>query len=201
MGTVDDLLRKTAAEVARRQRLPEATYRLQFHGGFTFQDARRIVPYLRDLGITHCYASPYLKARPGSQHGYDIIDHAKLNPEIGSEEDYAAWIAALNAHGLGQILDTVPNHMGIVGNENAWWNDVLENGPASPYANHFDIAWYASPRPELQGRVLLPILGDPYGKVLESQQLRLEYDAGAFAICYFEHRWPVEPCSYGNILG
>src|SRR5262245_38800409 len=106
------LLVRAAEAVAARARLPESTYRLQFHAGFTVRDALDIVPYLRDLGITHCYASPYLKARPGSTHGYDIIDHSRLNPEIGTSEDYEAWIGGLRAHGLGQILDMVPNHMG-----------------------------------------------------------------------------------------
>ena len=129
-----------------------------------------IVPYLRDLGITHCYASPYLKARPGSTHGYDIIDHGCLNPEIGTEEEYEAWVAALHAQGLGQILDTVPNHMAVGTNENAWWNDVLENGESSRYGAYFDIAWRASPRPELKDKILLPVLGEPYGDVLEAGQ-------------------------------
>src|SRR5262249_34986604 len=190
------VLAETTRALLERRHFPEATYRLQFHAGFTFRDAREIVPYLHDLGVSHCYASPYLKARPGSQHGYDIIDHRLLNPEIGSDEDYAAWVDALHEHGMGQILDAVPNHMGIVGNENPWWNDVLESGPPSPFANLFDISWHASPRPELQGKVLLPILGDPYGKVLESQQLRLEYAAGTFVIRYFDHRFPVAPRSY-----
>jgi (1->4)-alpha-D-glucan 1-alpha-D-glucosylmutase len=200
MEQVNELLRKTAETVNSRRRLPEATYRLQFHAGFTFKDATHIVPYLRDLGITHVYASPYLKARPGSTHGYDITDHNQLNPEIGTQEDYAAWTNALREHGLGQILDIVPNHMGIMGNENPWWNDVLENGQASPYSAFFDIAWHALPRPELDGRVLIPILGDPYGKVLESGQLRLEFQNGSFAVHYFEHRFPVDPRSYDVIL-
>jgi (1->4)-alpha-D-glucan 1-alpha-D-glucosylmutase len=200
MEPLEDLLQKTIAAIAGQQKVPGATYRLQFHAGFTFRDAERLVPCLHDLGITHCYASPYLKARPGSQHGYDITNHNMLNPEIGSEEDYAAWVTALHAHGMGQILDTVPNHMGIVGNENMWWNDVLENGPASPYANFFDIAWHASPRPSLHEKVLLPILGEPYGKVLEAQQIRLHYHAGTFSITYFDHRYPVAPCTYGMIL-
>jgi (1->4)-alpha-D-glucan 1-alpha-D-glucosylmutase len=198
---LETLLAQTNQEMAAQRRLPESTYRLQFHAGFTFRDACRLTPYLRDLGITHCYASSYLKARPGSKHGYDIVDHRLLNPEIGSDQDYDAWIDALRTEGLEQILDTVPNHMGIVGNENIWWNDVLENGPCSPYAGFFDIDWYASPRPELQGKVLLPCLGDSSGKALESQQIRLEYAAGAFTICYFENRWPVSPNSYGLILG
>src|SRR5262245_45991427 len=121
-----------------RRSLPESTYRLQFHAGFTFRDARAIVDYLHDLGVTHAYAAPFVKARPGSTHGYDIVDHTQLNPEIGTEEDFAAWVDALHERGLGQVLDIVPNHMGIVGNENPWWNDVLENGPASPHATFFD---------------------------------------------------------------
>jgi (1->4)-alpha-D-glucan 1-alpha-D-glucosylmutase len=196
---IEVLLEKAVQDLLSRRRFPEATYRLQFHAGFTFQDARRLVPYLHDLGITDCYASPYLKARPGSQHGYDIQDHRVLNPEIGSEDDYNAWIEALHSHGMGQIFDMVPNHMGIVGNENIWWNDVLENGPSSPYAGFFDIDWF-SYKPTLHEKVLLPVLGDTYDKVLEAGQLNLDYAAGAFTINYFEHRFPVSPCSYGRIL-
>jgi (1->4)-alpha-D-glucan 1-alpha-D-glucosylmutase len=186
--------------VLRRRRLPEATYRLQFHAGFTFRDAERLVPYLHDLGVTDCYASPYLKARPGSTHGYDIQDHRVLNPEIGTEADYNAFVDALHRHGLGQVLDTVPNHMGIVGNENVWWNDVLENGPSSPYAAFFDIDWY-SYKPSLHEKLLLPMLGEPFGKVLEAGQLQLRYDQGAFTVHYFEHRFPVAPDTYGQVLG
>ena len=198
---IASLLEKVAEELGKGPDCPVATYRLQFHAGFTFRDACALVPYLHDLGISHCYASPYLKARPGSTHGYDITNHQLLNPEIGSEDEYAKWVKALHAHGMGQILDIVPNHMGIAGNENPWWNDLLENGPASPYAGFFDVSWHASPRPELQNKVLLPVLGDPYGKVLEAQQLRLAHAAGAFTVHYFEHRFPVSPCSYGMILG
>ena len=197
---IESLLERTAQAVAQRQRLPEATYRLQFSAEFTFRDAERIVPYLAELGITHCYASPYLKARPGSRHGYDIVDHRQLNPELGSEEDFRAFVTALQQHGMGQILDVVPNHMGIVGNENAWWNDVLENGQASPFADHFDIDWAAPARPELFGCVLLPVLGEMYGQVLESQQLRLERDGGAFFVTYFQHRFPIAPRTYGLML-
>src|SRR6516165_7585552 len=146
---IETLLKRGTQSAASRKRLPESTYRLQFHAGFTFQDAIALVPYLRDLGITHCYASPYLKARPGSTHGYDIVNHKLLNPEIGTEEEYAAFVQALHEHDMGQIRDVVPNHMGIVGNENVWWDEVLENGLSSPYASFFDIAWYSSPRKEL----------------------------------------------------
>lgn len=200
MAAVVEALLESATEALRTRRLPESTYRVQFHAGFTFSDAARMAPYLHELGVSHCYASPYLKARPGSLHGYAITDHRQLNPEIGTNEDYGAWIAALERHDLGQVLDIVPNHMAIVGNENRWWNDVLENGPASPYAEFFDIDWSASARSDLQGRVLVPILGEPYGKVLEAQQLRLAFEAGEFSIHYFEHRFPVAPESYAQIL-
>jgi (1->4)-alpha-D-glucan 1-alpha-D-glucosylmutase len=195
------LLSDVEREATARRCTPEATYRLQFHAGFTFQDAAHLASYLHDLGISHVYASPYLKARPGSKHGYDVLDHQHLNPEIGSDADYAVYIDALQRHNLGQILDVVPNHMGIVGNENIWWNDVLENGPSSPYANFFDIAWQASPRPALRDRVLLPLLGDPYGQALEAGQIRLRYEAGAFTLHYYEHRLPVAPCTWSRILG
>src|SRR5262249_55644677 len=194
------LLSDVEREAVARRCAPEATYRLQFHAGFTFRDAAHIAPYLHDLGISHVYASPYLKARPGSKHGYDVLDHQHLNPEIGSDADYAAFTDALRQHELGQILDVVPNHMGIVGNENIWWNDILENGPASPYANYFDIAWQASPRPSLQNRVLLPLLGEPYGEALESQKIRLRYEAGALTIHYYEHRLPVAPCTWSKVF-
>jgi (1->4)-alpha-D-glucan 1-alpha-D-glucosylmutase len=199
MDLVADLLKKTAEHIAAAQRFPTSTYRLQFHAGFTFRDACRLVPYLADLGISHCYASPYLKARPGSTHGYNIIDHGALNPEIGSEEDYDALVAALREHGLGQILDIVPNHMGVATNDNIWWNDVLENGPASRYAGYFDISWRASPRPELFDKVLLPVLGEPYGDVLDAGQLRLTFANGSFAIEYFERRFPVDPHGSSSI--
>src|SRR5437588_7368530 len=177
---IDEFVSRATAAIAARRRLPESTYRLQFHAGFTFRDACRIVSYLHDLGVTDCYASPYLKARPGSVHGYDIVDHRVLNPEIGSEEEYEALVGALHGHGMGQVLDIVPNHMGIVGNENTWWNDVLENGRSSPYAGYFDIDWDPV-KPQLHDKVLLPVLGDPYGKVLESQQISLRYEGGALA--------------------
>jgi (1->4)-alpha-D-glucan 1-alpha-D-glucosylmutase len=194
------LWRETAAQIANRPRFPESTYRLQFHAGFTFQDAARIVPYLQALGLTHCYASPYLKARPGSTHGYDIVDHAALNPEIGSSQDYDDWVRALRENGLGQILDIVPNHMGVATNENVWWNDVLENGPASRYAAFFDIAWHSSPRPELEDKILLPVLGEPYGDVLEQGEIRLELRNGRFSIFYCDRRFPIAPRTYDTIL-
>jgi (1->4)-alpha-D-glucan 1-alpha-D-glucosylmutase len=190
-----------AVKSAAEQPFPESTYRLQFHAKFTFRDAAAIVPYLKELGITHVYASPYLKARKGSTHGYDIIDHRVINPEIGSPEDHDAFVAAVREHGLRLILDIVPNHMGVATTENAWWNDVLENGPSSPFAGYFDIAWNDTARPQLQQKVLLPVLGDPYGQVLESGQLKLLYDSGHFRISYYERWFPVAPRSYSLILG
>ncbi|HEY8555284.1 MAG TPA: malto-oligosyltrehalose synthase [Burkholderiales bacterium] len=180
--------------------IPGATYRLQLHRDFTFRDAAALVPYLARLGVTHVYCSPYLKARPGSRHGYDIVDHNALNPEIGSEADYAAFIDALHAHGLGQILDIVPNHMGV-GSDNQWWLDVLENGQASQYAAFFDIDWRPL-KAELRGKVLLPVLGDHYGRVLERGELKLAWDAasGAFSVHYYDHRFPIDPVTYPLVL-
>jgi (1->4)-alpha-D-glucan 1-alpha-D-glucosylmutase len=185
-------LDEVSKTIIGQRRWPQSTYRLQFHAGFKFRDACKIIPYLHDLGITDCYASPYLKARSGSKHGYDISDHQALNPEIGSEVDYDTFAAALQAHGMGQILDIVPNHMGIIGNENAWWNDVLENGPCARHAGYFDIDWYPI-KAELREKVLLGILGEPYGKVLEAGHITLNYESGAFVVNYFEHRFPVAP--------
>ena len=200
MSAADDLSRKACERAAELRRLPEATYRLQFHAGFTFQDARRIVPYLRDLGVTHCYASPYL--RPAGQHPR-LRHHRSRLAQSGDRQQRGLQRpgAALKEHGLGQILDTVPNHMGIATNDNAWWNDILENGPASRYAEYFDIAWRASPRPELQDKVLLPVLGEPYGDVLEKGQLRLAFEGGAFTVSYYDRRFPLAPHSYGEVLG
>ncbi len=182
--------------------IPLSTYRLQFNRSFTFSQAAELVPYLAELGITHCYASPYLRARPGSMHGYDIIDHHHLNPEIGAPEDYERFVAALHDHGMGQILDVVPNHMGILSADNAWWLEVLENGEASTYAEFFDIDWYPL-KDELQGKVLVPVLGDQYGTVLDRGELKLTFDTekGEFSIFYFQHRFPVNPREYPRILG
>ena len=178
-----------------------ATYRLQFHRGFTFRDALELVPYLAELGVSHIYASPITEARPGSTHGYDIVNHNRLNPEIGGEEDFRALVEALHQRGMGLILDIVPNHMGVGGNDNAWWLDVLEWGEASPYAHYFDINWDAA-RPDLKGRVLLPVLGDQYGAILEKGEIALRFDTaeGSFGFWYYDHRFPVSPFSYGRIL-
>ena len=179
--------------------LPHATYRLQFNAGFTFQAATGIVDYLHSLGVSHCYASSYLQAVPGSTHGYDVADPTRLNAEIGDERTYTAWIEALRARGMGHILDLVPNHMGIA-HGNPWWHDVLENGPSSRYAGVFDIDWKPL-KPELEQKVLLPVLGDAYGAVLERQEITLEYGNGEFRARYHEHVFPIAPGTYGRILG
>lgn len=178
-----------------------ATYRLQLNRNFTFCDAASIVPYLHELGITHCYVSPYLRARPGSLHGYDIIDHNALNPEIGTPADYEHFVEELHRHGMGQILDIVPNHMGVMGSDNAWWLDVLENGESSDYAHFFDIDWDPI-KDELRGKVLIPILGEQYGNELEKGELKLilDEDRGEFSIFYHQHRFPVDPSEYPRIL-
>ncbi|MBW3569721.1 MAG: malto-oligosyltrehalose synthase [Gemmatimonadetes bacterium] len=179
--------------------MPTATYRIQFNAGFTFRDATDLVPYLAELGVSDLYASPYLQARPGSLHGYDIVDHGQLNREIGTEQEHARLSAALREHGMGQLLDIVPNHMGVAGGGNQWWADVLEHGPSSPYSPYFDIDW--TPRkPELEGKVLLPVLGDQYGRVLERGELRLVYDDGRFFLDYFDTRLPVAPAPTGAVL-
>jgi (1->4)-alpha-D-glucan 1-alpha-D-glucosylmutase len=181
--------------------LPRATYRLQLNRDFTFVQAKAIVPYLSALGISHCYISPCLKARPGSMHGYDIVDHNSLNPEIGSAEDFDRFVATLHEHDMGLILDIVPNHMGVMGSDNAWWLDVLENGEASTYACFFDIDWRPL-KDELHGKVLVPVLHDHYGVVLESGELKLVFhpERGEFDICYRTHRFPVNPRVYPRIL-
>jgi len=152
--------------------------------------------------VSHCYASSYLKARPGSTHGYDIVSYDSLNPEIGTQQEYDDFVAMLKAHGLGQILDVVPNHMGVMGADNVWWLDVLENGPASVWNSFFDIDWEPL-NPDLKGKVLLPLLDDHYGTVLNSGALNLNFDKvnGGFSLHYHEHRLPVDPATYPYIVG
>jgi (1->4)-alpha-D-glucan 1-alpha-D-glucosylmutase len=181
-------------------RIPLATYRLQFNGAFTFADARRLVPYLAALGVSDIYTSSLLAARPGSTHGYDIVDHGRLNPELGSDGDFTSLAGTLRAYDMGLVLDMVPNHMGIADGANAWWNDVLENGPSSPYAEYFDIDWDPVKR-QLANKLLLPVLGDQYGRVLENQELTLELVDGAFRLRYYAARFPIAPRSTTRILG
>jgi (1->4)-alpha-D-glucan 1-alpha-D-glucosylmutase len=180
-----------------------STYRLQLHAGFGFPAAKEIVDYLDDLGITHAYASPYLAARTGSTHGYDLVDAKRLNPELGAsfgtvDDDYRAWTDALAARKMGHIVDFVPNHM-AASTANMWWRDVLENGQASIYADHFDIEWQ-SPKEGLAGKVLLPVLGAQYGEVLEKGELILKRAGGEFTIGYWERDLPVDPASVGPLL-
>ena len=187
-GLAECLDRLAARQHADR---PISTYRLQFNREFRFVDARALVPYLHALGITHCYSSPLLKARAGSAHGYDITDHNSLNPEIGSEEEFQALISELRVNGMALILDTVPNHMGVGHGDNPWWQDVLQNGRSSAYADFFDIDWEPF-KPELRDKVLFPVLGGSYGVELERGHLRLRFD-GAFFVQYFDKRVPVDP--------
>ena len=180
-------------------RRPLATYRLQFNQAFTFADACAIVEYLHALGVGDCYASSYLAAVPGSPHGYDVADPTRLNPELGTEADYRQWMRALRAHRMGHVLDVVPNHMGIAKSANPWWIDVLENGPSSRFARVFDIEWHPV-KDELANKVLIPILGDQYGAVLERQELTLVYTQGAFIVRYYDDVLPIAPDTFGLIL-
>jgi (1->4)-alpha-D-glucan 1-alpha-D-glucosylmutase len=182
------------------RRIPGATYRLQLNRDLRFTDVQKLVPYFYRLGITDLYVSPFLKARRGSLHGYDVVDHTAINPEIGNDEELAGLTATLASSGMGLIADVVPNHMGIDDEANRWWWDVLENGPSSPYAKFFDIDW-TPPKEDLADKVLLPILGDQYGKVLENGEIQLRFEIGAFVIAYYERRFPVAPRSAVAILG
>ena len=197
--TIESVLQTIAVRLLAARRLPHVTYRLQPHRDFTFRQAAAVVPYLAQLGITHVYVSPFLKAAPGSMHGYDIVDHGQLNPEVGTPDDFEYLVENLHAHGLGLIADVVPNHMCVSTNDNLWWMDVLENGPSSPYASFFDIDWMPL-KPDLAHKVLLPVLGDQFGKVLEDQQLTLKVEDGTLFISYFDRRFPVAPRSVGLIL-
>ena len=174
-----------------------ATYRVQLHAGFTFADAGAIAPYLADLGISHLYCSPYLQAAPGSTHGYDVTDHSRLSAELGGAAGHAAMTGQLAGAGLGQVLDIVPNHMGLPGN--AWWWDVLENGPSSRYASYFDIDW-DPPQRKLTATVLMPVLADHYGRVLEAGEISIERRGGAFVVRYYEHEAPLSPRTLDAML-
>ncbi|MCK6588497.1 MAG: malto-oligosyltrehalose synthase [Polyangiaceae bacterium] len=193
----EEIFDRAATKLAEA-RVPIATYRVQFNRAFTFEDATARVQYLSDLGVSDLYASPFFRARPDSTHGYDLVDHNALHSFIGLREQFNRMTDALAERQMGLLLDFVPNHMGI-GNENAWWMDVLENGPSSLFAPFFDIDW-APLKVELYNKVLLPILGDHYGRVLENGELRLEYEQGAFFLHYYEKIFPINPRTYPIIL-
>src|ERR1700704_6492809 len=181
--------------------IPVATYRVQLTANFDFDAAASIIPYLKALGITHLYASPFMKSRRGSTHGYDVVDHAQINPELGGDAGFERLSRTLKQHDLGLILDFVPNHVGVHFADNPWWLDVLEGGPASPHAASFDIDWDILPYRARAG-VLLPIVGSSYGEALEKGYIELRYDRdeGSFSAWYFEHRLPIAPERYSEIL-
>jgi (1->4)-alpha-D-glucan 1-alpha-D-glucosylmutase len=193
--TVDASIRELIAQ----RYVPLSTYRLQFTKDFPFAKAAELAPYLAELGISDLYASPILQARPGSAHGYDICDHSRLNDELGGDASFDALDRANREHGLGMVLDIVPNHMAINHPLNLWWMDVLEHGPSSHFAGYFDIDWHPV-NPDLKSKVLLPVLGEQYGRTLESGRIRLEYHAGSFALIYYRFLFPVAPKTYGDIL-
>jgi (1->4)-alpha-D-glucan 1-alpha-D-glucosylmutase len=186
--------------MSRAARHPVSTYRLQFRPGFGFTDARNILPYLDGLGVTDCYVSPVLKAASGSLHGYDICDHNRLNPELGSQAEFESWCGALRERGMGHIVDFVPNHMACDPVSNVWWSDVLENGPSSPFAKYFDIDWDPV-KPELKGKLLLPLLADQYGRVLERGELQLRFENGTLLLRYFDRDLPINPRQSPRVLG
>ncbi|HEY7239066.1 MAG TPA: malto-oligosyltrehalose synthase, partial [Burkholderiales bacterium] len=203
----DPRMQQLAASMAQRsaakdgspsgpRRVPLATYRLQLHRGFRFADATALVPYLARLGVSHVYASPFLKARPGSRHGYDIVDHGKLNPEIGTEADLRRLLDALRRHGMGLVLDIVPNHLGVLHGHNPWWQDVLAKGRASPHAKFFDIDWQRG-----GGRLLLPVLGRHYGEALDEGEIKLSRRGrgGPWGVTYYEQRFPLNSKSQKNL--
>jgi len=196
---VDRIVESVIDILAARWSPPSATYRLQFNRQFTFRDAAARIAYLASLGVSHIYAAPYLKARAGSTHGYDICDHGQLNPELGTPDDYARLVQTMHDYGMEQILDVVPNHMSVATRDNAWWQDVLENGPASPYAHYFDINWRPV-KDELTDKVLLPLLGEQFGEALEAGSLVLAFHDGTFVLHYGEYLLPLAPESTIPVL-
>src|ERR1700738_3769894 len=179
-------------------RVPLATYRLQFNKDFTFNDAAGILDYLRGLGITEIYASPILTSRRGSGHGYDVTNPNRPGAGFGSEKDFEIFVSELEKRGMGLLLDIVPNHM-AASSENPWWMDVLENGPDSAFSSYFDIDWHPPSR-NLDNKILLPILGRPFGETLDSGEFKLTFRDGKFTIEYFESSFPLAPRSYSLVL-
>jgi (1->4)-alpha-D-glucan 1-alpha-D-glucosylmutase len=185
--------------MANELRIPTATYRLQFNRRFTFKNATEVIPYLEQLGISDIYSSPFFQSRPDSDHGYDVSNHNELNAAIGTRQEFDAMAAALKERSMGQIADFVPNHMGITDPRNVWWMDVLENGPSSTFGPFFDIDWDPL-KEQVRNKVLLPVLGDQYGKVLENGEFHLHFNEGAFLLRYYENVFPLNPRTYHFIL-
>ena len=179
-------------------RIPLATYRLQFNKDFTFNDASKILDYLRELGITEIYASPILTSRRGSGHGYDVTNPNRLDPDLGTEQDFDLFLNELEKREMGLLLDIVPNHM-AASSENPWWMDVLENGPDSAFSSYFDIDWHPPSR-NLDNKILLPILGRPFGEALDSGEFKLSFSSGKFTIAYFDSSFPLAPRTYRTVL-
>src|ERR1700731_170466 len=180
------------------KRAPSATYRIQLNKDFRFADAVKILDYLHALGISHLYVSPVLASRKGSGHGYDVTDPTRINPDLGTEEEFATLQTELQNRGMGLVLDTVPNHMAASA-ENPRWMDVLENGTQSAFAAFFDIEWHPHSR-SLDGRILLPVLGRPFGEALDSGEIKLTFQDSRFFFQYFDSLFPVAPRSYHAIL-
>jgi (1->4)-alpha-D-glucan 1-alpha-D-glucosylmutase len=183
--SLTEALEQVVNEKANR---PLSTYRIQFHKGFRLAQASELVSYLHDLGVSHVYASPFLEARAGSVHGYDIINHDRLNPEIGTEEELRAFVRELNDRDMSIVLDIVPNHMGV-STSTPWWRDVLQHGRASQYGDFFDIDWNPL-KPELHNKLLLPVLGDQYGEELEQGRLQVRNHDGELVVQYGDHNFP-----------
>ncbi|MDY6835469.1 MAG: alpha-amylase family glycosyl hydrolase, partial [Chloroflexota bacterium] len=179
-------------------RIPTATYRLQFNKEFGFEDARAIVPYLHDMGISDIYASPLLRAREGSSHGYDVADPTKLNPDLGSEEEFELLTETLNSKNMGLLLDIVPNHM-VASPENPWWKDLLENGELSPYAKYFDIDWHHA-EGDMQGKMQLPIIGTEFDQAIDNGEFALMLEETGLSLRYHDYTLPLDIKSYATVL-
>lgn len=188
----EQLIECVSQVLEARKHTPTATYRLQFGPELSFRSATEIVDYLQSLGVSHLYCSPYLQARPGSSHGYDVIDHQQLEPGIGTDDEYVTFVQRIREMGLRQIIDFVPNHMGIATDANTWWNSVLEHGQSSPYSAYFDIDWYPA-KEELKNKILLPTLGEQFGAALENGVLSIVFEEGAFFLRCYESLLPVDP--------
>jgi (1->4)-alpha-D-glucan 1-alpha-D-glucosylmutase len=198
--TVDEIIERLERDPGQPLRVPRATYRLQLGPGLSFDAAAEVADYIAALGISDAYTSPFFETSGAGSHGYDVADHGRLRAELGGDEGFRHFADALKRLGLGLLVDVVPNHMGIARARNAWWQDVLEYGAASPHAAAFDIDWNPVKR-ELADKVLLPILGAQYGVALDAGQLQLEREGGRFRVRYYETVLPVRPQSYPRILG